>query len=139
MGALVESLSVLPAHARLDRVHPNFPHAQLGFGRFEPSYADNTTIEGPHRFSVGYWVVGVDGRQSIRALVDAWRERGWVVDDDSDGALGSARATSLDGYRLIARLNEDENLSLGVSSPTFAYDNADATTPGMIEWGGSGC
>lgn len=139
IGALAKSLSVLLPGTRLDRVHPDFPQAQLGSGRFEPSYADNATIEGPHRFSVGYWVVGARGRPSIEALVDAWRDWGWVVDDESDGTLGWVRATSLDGYRLVARLNEDENLSLGVSSPSFEFDNDVASTPGMIVWRGSGC
>lgn len=126
MEALTASLAVLDAGTRLDRVHPVFPRSQLGFGKFEPCYDDNTTIDGPHRFSVGYWVVGGTGSTTIRLLAGLWTEWGWAVDDRSGSAMASARATSPDGYRLVARLSADGDVSLGVSSPPFPFENGRA-------------
>lgn len=134
---LENSLAVLPAGARLDRVHPDFPHAQLSFAKFEPSYDDNTTIDGPHRFSVAFWVVdGGDGRAALERLVRRWTSWGWFVDDRSGGDLGFVRATSFDGYRLVARLSMDGEVSLGVSSPSFPFENCERPgqtyAPGVI-------
>ena len=125
MDALEQSLSALPAGVRLDRMHPEFPWAQLGFAKFEPCYDDNITIDGPHRFSATFWVVGSDGRTDLALLIERWAQWGWAVDDRSGQRLGSARATSCDDYRVFARLSEGGQLSLGVSSPCFPFENLD--------------
>ncbi|MGB3373028.1 MAG: hypothetical protein WBA81_20595, partial [Rhodococcus sp. (in: high G+C Gram-positive bacteria)] len=75
--------------------------------------------------SATFWVVGSDGRADLTLLIERWTQWGWAVDDRSEQRLGSARATSSDDYRLVARLSEDGKLSLGVSSPCFPFENLD--------------
>lgn len=122
LDALEKSRRTLPSDVQLNRKHPSFPESQLALGKFEPAYDDNTTIDGPHRFSAAYWVLGCTGRDALSVLAHAWADWGWSVDDRSAGDLGSVRATSPDGCRLIGRLTDDERLSLAVSSPPFPYE-----------------
>ena len=75
-------------------------------------------------------------RAALERLVRRWTSWGWFVDDRSGGDLGFVRATSFDGYRLVARLSMDGEVSLGVSSPSFPFENCERPgqtyAPGVI-------
>lgn len=129
---LGRSLSVLPVGARLDVDDPNFPQSSLPTGGFAPCYTDNTIVDGPHRFSAGYWVVlGGDGRDDLEVLLSSWAEWGWTVEDDSKDGGNSATARTPDQYVVDALLSTDGGLSLGGSSPCFAIE-AGQTPPRAV-------
>lgn len=132
MTVLMRSLAVLPAGTSLTRIHPDFPQAPMMFGRFTPCYDDNMTVEGPHRYTVRYWVEGGDPHENARTLLDRWREWGW----DVFTTRNTVRVISPDDYCLITRVSREGNLSIGVSSPCFPYENgenlSDALSPAIV-------
>ncbi|WP_338888777.1 hypothetical protein [Rhodococcus sovatensis] len=133
---LEQSVSALPAGARLDRVHPEL-QADMTFGGFKPCYDSNAVVDGPEYFGAGYWVVdGGDGQAGLKTLVARWQEWGWTVDDATVDGGNSARGTSSDDYLLSAKISSNGFLSLTGSSPCFPFENGtdlDAQAPGVIE------
>ncbi|MCZ4279025.1 hypothetical protein [Rhodococcoides yunnanense] len=134
---LEESLAALPSGARLDRVHPELPVGDLGYGGFAPCYDSNTVVEGPEYFGVGFWVVdGGDGPAGLKSVVERWTEWGWTGDDRAPDGDRYAQRTSPDEYTLTAQLSTSGHLSLSGSSPCFPFENGtdlDVQGPGVIE------
>ncbi|MDJ0396346.1 hypothetical protein QMK17_23865 [Rhodococcus sp. G-MC3] len=122
---LARSLAALPVGVSLVRVHPEFPHAHMMFGRFEPCYDDNMTVEGPVRFTARFWVTGNAGPSNAQALLDRWREWEWDVYDSAENGRDTTRVVSPEGYKVIAQLSVDGHLSVGVSSPCFPFENGE--------------
>ncbi|CCQ14461.1 putative nucleoside-diphosphate-sugar epimerase [Rhodococcus sp. AW25M09] len=132
VGVLGRSLSVLREGARLDVDDPDFPQSSLPTGGFAPCYTDNTIVDGPHRFSAGYWVVlGGEGRHDLDLLLSSWAEWGWTVEDASKDGGTSATARTPDQYVVDALLSTDGGLSLGGSSPCFEIE-AGQTPPRAV-------
>lgn len=132
-----ETLAALPAQTTLSLQNSTAGKGQFYTGDTVPCDDSDQTDTGPLNLQLRYWVHGVPIGQQIAyfdLIVSVLDVQNWSPRRDIKGNDRIVRASTSDGYTIIAHLNSDDELSLGVSSPCFprANDHSILSQPTMI-------